>query len=425
MKNYESMRILWFSVTPSLFSEETNQYNGLGWIASLERIISSRNDINLGIAFVYNKSSVSTKITKGNGVTYYPMYIKRTFLDRQKDRFSYKYIDKATLNACIKVIEDFNPDLIQIFGSEWCFGLLYQYTQKPIVIHMQGSWPPIRNAQYPPGFSISDEIIRRLMKPKALFFYLLSRKLSKEHAQREEKILKNTHFFMGRTRWDYALTQLYAPNSNYYLCNEALREDFIKNNWRWQPHEKREKILFVTVGGGHYIKGYDLVLKTAHILKENSKLNFEWKLLGPTSKDLANIEKKTGIKSQSVNVFPLGKKSASDVKDILLDSDLYIHTSYIDNSPNSICEAQYLGLPVITTNVGGIISLFDPNYDSNLFIPVNDPYFLAFQITSLISDYNRMKKLSLLNYTLAQDRHADENISNQLYSIYTHILNKQ
>ena len=33
------MRILWFSVTPSLFNPHTNKHNGGGWIASLEQII--------------------------------------------------------------------------------------------------------------------------------------------------------------------------------------------------------------------------------------------------------------------------------------------------------------------------------------------------------------------------------------------------
>ena len=45
------MRILWFSVTPSLFHSHSNGHNGGGWIASLERIVRQVPEVELGIAF--------------------------------------------------------------------------------------------------------------------------------------------------------------------------------------------------------------------------------------------------------------------------------------------------------------------------------------------------------------------------------------
>ena len=48
------MRILWFSVTPSLFNPHSNAHNGGGWIASLEQIVRTVPDIQLGIAFEFS-----------------------------------------------------------------------------------------------------------------------------------------------------------------------------------------------------------------------------------------------------------------------------------------------------------------------------------------------------------------------------------
>ena len=73
------MKVLWFSVTPSLFSGETNKHNGGGWIASLERIVSSRSDINLGIAFTYNKATVSKK-NKERKWGYLLSYVHKTYI---------------------------------------------------------------------------------------------------------------------------------------------------------------------------------------------------------------------------------------------------------------------------------------------------------------------------------------------------------
>ena len=36
----------------------------------------------------------------------------------------------------------------------------------------------------------------------------------------------------------------------------------------------------------------------------------------------------------------------------LSSSRVYIHPAIIDNSPNSLCEAQIVGCPVIAANVG-------------------------------------------------------------------------
>ena len=46
------MRVLWFSVTPSLYRSFSNSHNGGGWIASLENIVRSVQSISLGVAFI-------------------------------------------------------------------------------------------------------------------------------------------------------------------------------------------------------------------------------------------------------------------------------------------------------------------------------------------------------------------------------------
>lgn len=415
------MKVLWFSVTPSLYGDNKNAHNGGGWIASLERIVSGIANINLGIAFI-SANNCSKK--KNNNIIYYPLYIKRSFLGKIADKFTYKYFDDAVIESCLKVIADFHPDIIHIFGSEWCFGLLYQYTQVPIIIHMQGSWPAYRNAGFPPGFSRTDELLRRIFNPKALIGYLCGEHLSMEREKREEKILSHVCLYMGRTRWDCALTKLYAPNSRFYICNEALRSDFISSVEVWIL-KNRDKKNLVTVGGANYLKGYDVILKAAYLMKKWGNINFEWRLIGPSRESLHFFEKVLNIKCCDVNIIPLGRLEADDVKQNLLDSDIYVHASYIDNSPNSICEAQYLGVPIISTNVGGIISLFPPEYDSDLLVPTNDPYYMASAIIRVIQDKDKLIHLSELNRTIARKRHSDINIQNEITQIYESLNNKK
>lgn len=416
------MRILWFSVTPSLYNDQHNQHNGGGWIESLERIVKKHEEIQLGIAFCTGNDKEPFK-TEREGTVYYPMKVHRSFLQRQKDRFSSKELDDVILKKCINVIEDFNPDAIHVFGSEWCFGLVKEYTDIPVVIHMQGCWPPYRNAGFPPGFSMMEKRMRMFFHPKKLINSFLSEHLSKERALREEHILRINDSYMGRTRWDKALTFLYNNQSHYYYCSEALRLPIVQETKKWNS-SSTSKLTLVTIGAGHTLKGYDMVLKTARILKENMNYPFEWILCGPTVSNMKIYEQKTEIRCKDVCVKPLGRCSADEIKDNLLKSSLYVHPSYIDNSPNSVCEAQFLGLPIIATYVGGVPSLFSKSYPQDMLVPTNDPYYLAAKIIEVASDKKLQISMSEMNLNIAEKRHSDESIYKDLMFCYTSIINK-
>lgn len=412
------MKVLWFSVTASSYCSQRNAHNGGGWIESLERIVISHNDINLGIAFI---SSDNDKLKKTiNGVVYYPINIRRGKIDSIRDLYDIKEYDELSVKKYLEVIDDFKPDIIQIFGSEWNFGLIKEYTNIPIIIHVQGFWPEYRNSSFPPGTSKKDYIFERWYKPTSIFRRCLIEKASENRALREEKILRINENFFGRTRWDKAIVKLYNKQARYFYCSEALRTTFSTEVRRWN-YKSDSNFTFITIGGGHVLKGYDLVLRTSKLLKDNSGINFKWLLCGPTKGQISLFEKRTNIKCKDVSVFPLGKCSAEELKEKLLNANMYIHTSYIDNSPNSVCEAQYLGLPVIATNVGGTSSLFSDDYPSDMLVPTNDPYYLASKIIELCNDKTKINKMAECNYMVARQRHNDDNIYNSLINAYNNI----
>lgn len=154
---------------------------------------------------------------------YYPIRVKPGL--RRRIYASEK--DKIIIADCLKVIEDFKPDIIHVFGSEWGFGLVEKYVDIPVVIHMQGSLPPYVNASYPPGYNFFTQWKTSHYNPIVLLKrrFVWSRNDNYKVA-REIDILKHCRYVMGRTNWDYNITRLYAPDSQYYHCNEALRPVF-------------------------------------------------------------------------------------------------------------------------------------------------------------------------------------------------------
>lgn len=414
------MRVLWFSITPAKFGSYAS--NGGGWIESLQRVVAKQPQIELGIAFMSGeKSSSNTKGIVQDGVVYYPIYINRTPLQQWYDKYTYKRIDELTIAKCKDIISEFKPDVIQVFGSEWCFGLICSQTNVPVIIHMQGCWSAYHNMNQILKNSRWYIFWQRFFKPRRFLNYLLNEHISQERVIREEKIMSLNKYFIGRTKWDKSIVELFSPNASYFYGSEALRNVFVESKDIWQ-YKERGKRIFVTTGLGVELKGLDLVLHTAALLKKWSQIDFEWRLMGPTPFQMKVYEHKTGITCKSVNVVPCGNNAPSQLLNELLNADCYIHTSYIDNSPNAVCEAQYLGLPVIATHVGGTPSLFAEDYNTRLLVGSNDPHDMASAIIWLLNSRERMSIAGQSNYTVARRRHDDDSIGEDLINTYKKVI---
>lgn len=180
----------------------------------------------------------------------------------------------------------------------------------------------------------------------------------------------------------------------------------------------------VTIGACYAVKGPDVVLKTARLIGENTDYDVEWKWIGGTEDEMKEFEKLTKVKAREVGVKMMGSMSAREMIRELLEADMYVHTSYADNSPNAVCEAQYLGVPVIATDTGGVASLFSERYDRNMLTPMNDPFYLASKMVELREDAGKAEELSRLNWETAHERHNQERIRKQLEECYKELINK-
>jgi len=411
------MRILWLSGNPSLYTQHKKGYNSGGWIGALETIVCQQEDIELAVAFIFNDDKFKVPI---NRTVYYPINLYNSRIAKLMHALFYESYDKIELEKIKKVVEDFKPDIIHVWGTEISFGLITKHTNIPVIIHIQGILNPVFNALLIPGTNKNyylknnaQGILRRLINSQNLRFW-------KHNTKREIAIFQNCHYFMGRTHWDKNITALLAPNSEYFYCNELLRTPFY-NAKNWQPHY-RQKLIITSVLSNPTYKGMDLVLKCANILKHHSVIDFEWNIWGITECSFA--EKLTGIKAQNVQVKLNGIANAEKLISELLNSDMFVHTSYIDNSPNSVCEAQFLGIPIISTNVGGIRSLIKEN-ESGILVPSNDPYYLASQIIKLFSDKTEAIRLGIKGRIVAKERHNPTVIINALISIYKILVSCQ
>lgn len=408
------MRLLWFEVTePSAYVSGGAPIGG--WQDSLERIVRTIPNIELVISFVSERQSEVKVI---NGVSYVPINAWWSFGERISRKYWDVYVEKM-LPGAINIVEKYKPDIIHVFGTEWPFGQIAAYTDIPVVIHIMGAIVPYNNANYPPGYSYRDMLYSNWWNLRKLLGLYLSERDKRNREQWERKTWNLVCNYMGRTQWDKSLSRVMHPGRRYFHVEEALRIDFLLGKHHWQL--KDGKLRLISTGCSSYWKGPDMMLKVAKILVDLG-IDFEWKVAGNMPADIMKtVEQREGTKFDECNVQILGFRNPEELIQLLCSSSMYVHTAYIENSPNSICEAQCLGLPVVSTNVGGIATLVRQNVDG-ILVPANDPWQMADAIIELSNDKSRLLRYSENSKKSALARHNDENIKAQLLECYNSLI---
>lgn len=411
------MKVLWFEMkVPGRYLE--GKPIG-GWQDALEAIICKESNVQLGIAF---KTTDQNAVVKEiDGITYIPLYYKfNSIFQKINDRLSWKTERDIMLPLEAKAIETFKPDIVQVFGTEWPYGQVQKLTKIPVVAHMQGSIPPYSLSKFPPGYTNFDNYKVLGLRLWSYFGHYLFDKKSESRKNIEIETLKNVKYYLGRTDWDKSVVSLYHPSAKYYYCAEALRDVFYSSEEKWKPKIGKHKIKIVTTGCTSYVKGMNILLLASKLLVENN-FDFEWIVIGDCDRK-HEIEKHEKLKFSDYNVRFNGYTKADELKQILLSSDMYVHLAYIENSPNSICEAQILGVPIIATYVGGVPCLVHDGEDG-ILIPSNDPYLAAFNIMRLSKDFKKQTYLSQNAIIVAEKRHNPKSIVRDLMDAYLEIIN--
>ena len=405
------MRVLWFSVTPSMYEEKT--YGG--WVASLEHIIRKyANDIDLGIAFEHPDQCFKVE---REGVTYYPMNKATSRLRQLRLKLNYANDWKFLRPLAHNVINDFKPDIIHCFGSEWPFGLLAREVDVPIVTHMQG-FINIYSLSESMCCRNSDIYKYHHYNPAAIIHYWYRSLKSGSANKREQEIMRRNKYFMGRTEWDKNIVKYYSHDAMYYHCEEAIRPEILhsKLTWTFTP---RKKMRIVTISSASSLKGNNTILHTAKLLKDFG-FDFEWRVAGNMD-TFKLFESITNLRHTDLNIKLLGFINADEVAKELSEADVYVHTAIIDNSPNSLCEAQLIGCPVVSTYIGGIPQLVSHGH-TGLLYPFNEPHTLAFTLMNIHGDRLLLESLSSNERSVACKRHDEQAKMAGLQDIYNDII---
>lgn len=413
------MRILWFTSSPCGYISYSTGYNGVGWMVALEQEMKKQPGIELAVCFPMDGQPQHKVV---DGVHYYPIRSHRKSLhDKLIDAIKPTNVQRDMvvwpqyLEQMRSVINDYKPDVVEIFGSEVYIQLgALVCGNIPTVLHIQGLLSLCVNVYHPFGVSPMSNILHDLY-PHKIYGRLQQWVQWKRSCFREREILKNVRHIIGRTDWDKAGASILAPHAQYHYGGELLRQPFYSHHNRVIP----ERLTIVTTSSGALYKGFDFVLKVANILKNSLHIDFEWRVCGNISPTF--FEKVAEVCHEDVNVKLLGVISAEQLCEEICNATLYFQPSYIENSPNSLCEAQILGVASIATNVGGTSSIVNDG-ETGILIPSGEPYYAAYQIAKLYHDKSLNIQIGAKAKECALKRHDRKTIINSLLETYRQIM---
>ena len=107
-------------------------------------------------------------------------------------------------------------------------------------------------------------------------------------------------------------------------------------------------------------------------------------MVGP-EKDGSLAKCRRYAKKHQLNVSFPGKLKKKEWASLATDYDFFINSTHIDNTPISVIEAMALGLPVISTDVGGMSQLIENGKDG-ILVPEHDEDAMVEAIEKLLQN---------------------------------------
>lgn len=424
------MRVLWITNLPVAHLRQMLDIplgQSGGWIEIAYKALKGKSGLSLGVATIYVGNTILHSREDEND--FYAVPSKRAIGD-------YNYQDDYNLMQWRSVLNDFRPDVIQIWGTEYSIGLSVQIAAKeiPSVVYIQGLVTMIAK-HCMDGVSIGQQIrnasMYELLKHKCL--WQQKQKFAKA-AILEKKILNNACAVIVESDWCGGICSMIAPGIKIYKSDLPINPVFSKYNW---DYDRIEKHSIFTVAGGYPVKGHHILLKALGIVKKeipDVKLYIpgESRLIHKRSlKDSIQISSYDRILNKMVqelelqdNLILLGKLTPTEMAQKMSKCHIFVMPSMIENHSSSLIEAMMVGLPTVSAFVGGINSYYKDR-ENGLFYRADEPQHLAALIIECFKDRTLCMNISRgAQYEQRRQRQSID-LERDFMSVYKSINPKQ
>lgn len=413
------MKVLW--ITNILLPEATAMLSGNkslrasgGWLVGAASALVKEECVTLFVASISDKVTELKKL-KGTDMIHYVIPLGR----------GNETYNKGYENYWKRINEEVKPDIVHIYGTEFSHGLAYVNIcgSSNVVVSIQGMKSAYYYYYY--GLTVTDIIKNITIRDLFRGSILTGKKKFRKSGELEVELISKVQHIIGRTSWDRARTWAINPDASYHFCNETLRSEFYNcKKWNYEDCDKHS--IFLSQAG-YPIKGLHQLLKALPLIKRIYP-DVKVRVAG------ADITKVVGLRglmhytgygriirkmiskyNLDDNVIFTGPLDAKEMSCEYLRTNVFVSPSSIENSPNSLGEAQILGVPCISSYVGGAMDMMKGNEVS--LYRFEEIEMLAYKICKVFE--NGVNQVDMIK--IATERHNVEANQKRLLDIYRDI----
>ena len=168
-------------------------------------------------------------------------------------------------------------------------------------------------------------------------------------------------------------------------------------------------------------KGHDFIIDTIRYIKENSselglsgkKYRFILAGSGPLQEHIMDKARSLGLEDDI-----LFTGYASNVKDLLKASDIFIAHSSSEAFGIAILEAMASGLPVITTDSGGASEIVNSQEGGGILVDYGNVRDYAQAVAMLINDADLRKRYAAKGLQIVREHFSLDKTASETYNLY-------
>ncbi len=410
------MKILWFCNI--LFSENSISSTGT-WLVAMYHELLKTGKIQI-VNITTGDISAPKRIDYSNN--------EQWVIPRQ--RLNSKGLpSKNIIDFIQKVENEFNPDIIHIWGTESFWGTLQIYSlfKTKVLLDIQGLMGPFAEVFY--GGLTNQEIIRctgikELLLPKRLLYF--KQKNFEKRGLLETKIIKACNYISVQSDWVKQYVTANNPTAKIFDTDIILRSDFYEAA-KWTVDNGHNHTLFTTLSGSNTYKGLHVLIKSIAqlrtkypniLLKIGGNIIYNKFLQDGYSYFLLREIKRLGVHN---NVKWLGSLNSHQIIEHLHTTNVFVIPSFVETYCVALAEALYLGVPSVASYAAALPELAEDKKTAYYF-PTGDYRTCARKIDALLTNQDISVHFSK---NLAQEHNKRNNIATiiaQQIRIYQAVL---
>ncbi len=421
------MKILWLcNIMLPVIAEKLGKQasNKEGWLSGLAQQImlhKEENQIELGVCYPVPKGQ-GAESGEAAGISYFEF---------EEDTLRPENYDHGLEKALRDILERFQPDVVHCFGTEYPHTLAMTRAcedKSKVLIGIQGLCYLYADRYFAdlPERIVNRYLFRDLVKRDNI---RIGRDKFVKRGVFEKEALALAGNITGRTDWDRAAAAQCNPNATYHFMNETLRSNFYGKAWEY---DKCEPYSIFLSQGNYPIKGLHYMLKAMpQILERFPKAKVyvagdvisryeTWKdkiKIGSYGKYCLDLIRQLDLEGK---VEFVGRLNAGQMCDRYLKSHVFVSPSSIENSPNSVGEAMLLGMPVVSSEVGGVANMLTSGKEGILY-SYSDVDALAKAVCHIFEDREKAIQMGCAAKEHAKKTHDGEANYARLMEIYHQI----